>query len=76
MYIVIEIQSNSDGTVGTIVNSYEQRPQAESKYHQILAVAAVSGLPKHGAVMITDAASVIKSYCYRPEPEPDLEVEE
>lgn len=75
MYIVIEIQSNSDGTVGTLVNSYEQRSTAEQKYHQVLAAAAVSNLPKHGALMMTDAVNVIKCDCYYAE-NPGEEVEE
>lgn len=62
MYIVIEIQAST--TVATLVNSYEDRNQAESKYHQILMSAAVSAVPRHGAVMLTDEGERLKNECY------------
>ena len=51
-YIVIEIQTNQDGTVGNIVWDYDSRYEAESKYHSILASAALSSLPCHTAVLV------------------------
>lgn len=62
MFIVIEIQTSEQ--VATIVNSYESRDEAESKYHQILMYAAQSTLPKHGAVMLTEEGMLIKRECY------------
>lgn len=62
MFIVIEIQTST--TVATIVNAYDNRPQAESKYHQILTAAAVSTVPKHGAIMLTDEGERLKNECY------------
>lgn len=62
MFIVIEIQTSEQVT--TIVNSYESRDEAESKYHQILMYAAQSGVPKHGAVMMTEEGTLIKRECY------------
>ena len=44
-YIVLEIQTNSDGTVGTIIDTFTSRNLAEQKYHLILSAAAVSQLP-------------------------------
>ena len=52
MYIVIEIQTNADGTVGNIVTAYPTRDAAFSKYHQILSAAAISALPVHSAVIL------------------------
>ena len=52
MYIVIEIQTNADGTVGNIVTAYPTRDAAFSKYHQILSAAAISDLPVHSAVIL------------------------
>lgn len=52
MYIVIELQTNPDGTVGNIVSAYASRDQAFQKYHTILAAAAVSTLPVHAAVIL------------------------
>ena len=62
MFIVMEIQTSD--TVATIVNNYEDRPQAESRYHQILSAAAISEVPKHGAVMLTDEGERLKNECY------------
>ena len=62
MYIVLEIQTST--TVATIVNSYEDRNQAESKYHQILTAAALSSVPKHSAVLMNDEGQTIKDETY------------
>lgn len=64
MYIVIEIQKNQNGSIGTLVNSYEDRNTAEQKYHQVLAAAAVSSLPIHTAVMLMENGYKIKSESY------------
>ena len=63
-YIVLEIQTNKNGTVGNIVTSYDDMSLAESKYHQILAAAATSSVPIHTAVMLTNDGAVIKSEHY------------
>ena len=60
--IVIEIQAGE--TVSTIVNSYDDRDEAESRYHTILAAAAVSSVPNHSAVMLTTTGQFIKSETY------------
>lgn len=62
MFIVIEIQVTDK--VATIVNSYSDRLEAESKYHQILTAAAISDVPKHGAVLLNDEGQRINSECY------------
>lgn len=76
-YIVLEIQTNVNGAVGTLVNSYTDRNQAEQKYHLILSAAAVSALPEHAAVMLTSDGRMVTSQCYKHvvEVEPE-EVEE
>lgn len=75
MFIVIEIQTSN--TVATIVNSYSDRNTAEQKYHMILSAAAVSTVPKHGAVMLTDEGVRLKGECYiHEEPEPEEPEEE
>lgn len=81
MYIILEVQTNADSTVGTLITSYENQNEAESKYHTVLASAAISTLPKHTAFMLTDDGYVIKSECYKhdiptPEPEPEPTEEE
>lgn len=64
MFIVMEIQTNKNGTVGTLVNSYENRDQAESKFHTILAAAAISTLPCHAAVLLTEQGGILASAYY------------
>lgn len=74
MYIVIEIQTTDK--VATLTTSYEDRNQAEAKYHAVLSAAAVSAVPKHAAVMLTEEGTRLKSECYiheQPEPEEDPE---
>lgn len=65
MFIVIELQTNADGTVGNLVYQYASRDEAESKFHSILAAAAISALPVHSAVMLTNAGVMVKSEFYR-----------
>ena len=65
MYIILETQTNTDGSLGTLINQYEDRNAAESKYHQVLSSAAISELPFHCAFMLTDEGYTIKSECYR-----------
>ena len=65
MFIVTEIQTYTDGTVGTIVNSYESQQQAESRYHTVLAAAAVSNLPKHAVILFTEEGFPMLYQCYR-----------
>ena len=64
-YITFEIQSYNDGTVGTLVETFNDRLQAESKYHTILAAAAVSAVPVHSAVLMTDEGFILMSDCYK-----------
>jgi len=69
MYIVMEIQTNNDGTVGSLVYKYESRLEAESKYHTVLAAAAISALPMHAAVLLTNRGQMITSEYYEHEEE-------
>lgn len=74
-YLVIEIQTNTDGSVGNLVYAYDSRNEAESKYHSILASAAVSQLPCHAAIIITNEAHVIMGSRYTHVEEPTGEEE-
>ena len=51
-YLVIEIQTNTDGTVGNLISAYTERNLAEQKYYTVLAAAAVSTLPTHAVAKI------------------------
>ena len=64
-YIVIELQTNADGTVGNLVTSHDSRDAAESKYHTVLAAAAVSALPCHAATLLTSEGFMLDTKCYK-----------
>lgn len=63
MYIVIEIQ-NDNGEVSTIVTSYASKNEAESKFYQIMAAAAISSLEKHSASILTDDGNCYMTASY------------
>lgn len=76
-YVVIELQTYADETVGNIVTAFTDRGQAEQKYHTILAAAAVSDLPKHAAVILANDGHSLMYQCYRHDSvEPEETVEE
>ena len=64
MYIIIELQTNDNGTIGNIVTAVDSRRDAESQYHAKLSTAAISALPAHAVVMMTGEGDVIKRECY------------
>lgn len=75
-YIVIELQTASDGTVANLVYQFDTRNEAESKYHYILSYAAVTQLPVYAAMILTNTGETIASAYYtytEPEPEPNNE---
>lgn len=63
-YIVIEIQKFANGTISTLTNAYDSLNAAESKYHTVLAAAAISELPTHSAVLMNENGYVIRSQSY------------
>lgn len=69
MYIVIELQTNSDGSVGNLVWSYTSREEAFSKYFLILSAAAISSLPVHAAVILDNTGLQIASQYFKHETE-------
>ena len=63
-YVVLEIQTNADGTIGSIVTDFDNKLDAENKYHTILAYAAISSLPVHSAVILTNEGRTVKTEVY------------
>lgn len=63
-YVVVEIQTNADGTIGAIVTDFDSKLAAENKYHTILAYAAISNLPVHSAVILTNEGRTVKTEVY------------
>lgn len=72
-YYIIEIQQYLNGEFGHIVHyAYDEnatmaRLKAESKYHEVLAAAAISELPQHSATLLTSDGRAIMNQCYRHE---------
>lgn len=70
-YYIIEIQQNKAGEYGHIVHYvFDENPdtarlKAESKYHEILASAAISETMKHSAIIISDEAFPVIFQCYK-----------
>ena len=98
-FYIIEIQRywnvdentgiKTPGEFGHIVHfAYDEDPtkarlKAESKYHEVLAAAAISELPQHSATLLTSDGRAVMNQVYRHEavqpevePEPEEPVEE
>jgi len=63
-YLVIEIQTNADGTIGNLPFAYDNRNQAESKYHAVLSEAAISALPMHTCVLFQSDGVLLARQSY------------
>lgn len=69
MYIVIELQTNPNGTVSNLVWAYTSREEAFSKYFLVLSAAAVSALPVHSAVILDNKGQQIAAQYFKHEVE-------
>lgn len=65
MYIVIELQKNAEGVVSNLVYSFDTLAEAESKYYSILAAAAISTVPVHSAIIVSEEGFPVKHQCYK-----------
>ena len=66
MFIVIELQGNGE-TVANIVTTHATQAEAESKYHLVLSAAAISNVPVHAAVMLSEEGFPMLHQCYKHE---------
>ena len=64
-YVVIEIQTTGENVTSALTYDYTDRASAESKYHTILAYAAVGDLFIHTAAIIDAQGTVLKRDSYR-----------
>lgn len=64
MFFVIELQKNGS-QVGNIVTAHQTQMDAESKYHTVLAAAALSTLDAHSAILLDEDATPMLYQCYR-----------
>lgn len=63
MFIVIELQT-TDGQTSALVNQYENRREADTKFHQILAYASQSTADVHSAVIMDETGMGIRQESY------------
>ena len=73
IFYVLELQTGD--TAACLPIAYDNRPDAEAKYHEILQYAAKSTIKKHGAMIVNEDGFVCKHEMYvkgtEPEPEPE-----
>lgn len=69
-FYIVEIQQYANGEYGHIVHyAYDEDPdkarlKGESKYHEVLAAAAISELPSHAAILFNTQGQPIMNRCY------------
>ncbi|MBQ3330798.1 MAG: hypothetical protein IJG87_06430 [Ruminococcus sp.] len=64
MYIVVETQTNGNTTTVVTPATYADRNAAESKFHTVLAAAAVSNVEKHACIVFTEEGFPVMHECY------------
>lgn len=70
-FYIFEIQQYTNGEYGHIVHfafdadADKARLKAESKYHEVLAAAAVSDLPSHSAILVSSEGFPVEHKCYK-----------
>ena len=68
-YIVIELQTNEQGSVANVVWAYADENEAFSKYHSVLSAAAISSVPVHSCVILRNDGLQIAAQSYTHETE-------
>lgn len=53
MKVVIEIQKSGE-TATPLVQLFEDDAQAKSRYHELLSIAAVSSVPEHSVILVSE----------------------
>ena len=71
MYLVIEIQTNVDLTLGILTYTAESWKMAQKIYHEKLAYAAQSKLPCFAVSLLDSHGNVLESRFYNNEVEPN-----
>ena len=70
-YVAIELKTAQDGTFSVSTYKKDSREEAEKAFHSILAVAATSNALIHSAVILNPEGQLLKTECYKHEPEPE-----
>jgi hypothetical protein len=63
-YVVIELQTDANGNVANIITEHNTINEAEAKFYTILAAAAVSSVPCHTAVILSNTGETHGTKCY------------
>ena len=58
MFVVTEIQKNGENA-SPITTLYTDKEAAYNKYHTILAAAAISEIPEHSAILVSEEGSYV-----------------
>ncbi len=64
MYIIIEMQTTNN-TTSILADAYADVNIAYQKYYTVLAAAAVSNVPIHTAMMVTDSGLLMKTDSFK-----------
>lgn len=72
-YLVIEIQKFDNGAISTPTYAYDNESSALAKYYSILSSAAISKLPTHSCVLMTEEGFQLRKECFKHAPEPTPE---
>lgn len=64
-YLVLEIQKQANGQVGNIVTAFDDKGTALNKFFTVCAAAAVSDLPVHSVVCMTEDARIIEREVFK-----------
>lgn len=64
MYLVLELQTGTDGSVAHIINKYSTLAEAEQNYFYTMSFVCVSSLPCHGVMLLTNEGEVLKAGFY------------
>lgn len=67
MYIVIEIQTNENGTIGILTYTSQDWRGAQQIYHEKLSYAAMSTLPRYAVALMDNSGNVLESRYYSSE---------
>lgn len=64
MYIIIEIQTNANGSIGILSYNSDTWRGAQQIYHEKLAYAAMSTLPRYAVSLLDNSGNVLESRYY------------
>ena len=73
MYIIIEIQTNTNGALGVLTTTADNWRLSQKIYHEKLMYAAQSTLPRFAVALLDNSGNLLESRYYTTETEPEGE---